>query len=73
MSDQLYDISHDMGDDVQLSATAMYLDRLPQRHRILEIDDEAARSISRWVNEEDGRVSDAFADPLEDSFFFEPE
>ncbi|MEU0572042.1 hypothetical protein ABZ297_42500 [Nonomuraea sp. NPDC005983] len=67
MSEQPYDIGHDLGDDVQLSSCAMYQDRFPQRHRIDEIDDEAGRSISQWVREEDGRESDAVADPLEES------
>ncbi|WP_219462029.1 hypothetical protein [Nonomuraea rhizosphaerae] len=64
---QLYEISHDMGDDVQLSAAAMYLDKLPQRHRIAEIDDESSRSISRWMHEEDCRECDTFPDPLEET------
>ncbi|MEV0151160.1 MULTISPECIES: hypothetical protein [unclassified Nonomuraea] len=67
MSEQLYEISHDMGDDVQESHVAMYRDSFPQRHRIDEIDDEVARGISRWVHEEDPRESDTYVDPLEES------
>ncbi|MER6949832.1 hypothetical protein ABT294_38040 [Nonomuraea sp. NPDC000554] len=66
MSEQPYDIGHDMGDDVQLSSCAMYRDRFPRGHRIDEIDDEAGRGISQWVREEDERESDAVADPLEE-------
>jgi predicted methyltransferase len=69
MSEQLYEISRDLGDDAQVSIAAMYLDRLPQRHRIAEIDDEAARSISRWVHEEDCRDCDTFLDPLVETYF----
>ncbi|MEU8245487.1 hypothetical protein [Nonomuraea sp. NPDC048916] len=73
MSEELYEISHDMGDDPQESWIAMYLDRLPQLHRIDEIDDEVARNISRWVREEDGRESDTHLDLLEEprSYFEE--
>jgi hypothetical protein len=55
-----------MGDDVQVSWVAMYRDKLPQRHRIDEIDDEAARGISRWVHEEDLRETDTYVDVLEE-------
>ncbi|WP_049570442.1 hypothetical protein [Nonomuraea sp. SBT364] len=64
MSEQPYEVSLDLGDDPQASFAAMYLDRLPQRHRIDEIDDEAARGISRWTREEDVRESDTHVDPL---------
>ncbi|WP_336208187.1 hypothetical protein [Nonomuraea sp. LPB2021202275-12-8] len=74
MSEQPYEISQDLGDDMQASSAAMYLDRLPQRHRIDEIDDEAARGISSWVREEDARESDTFVDPLyEPRSYFEYE
>ncbi|WP_162794974.1 hypothetical protein [Nonomuraea lactucae] len=74
MSDQIYEISHDMGDDVQASWVAMYRDRFPQRHRIDEIDDEVTRGISRWVREEDGRESDTHVDLLEEpKSYFEQE
>ncbi|WP_344578563.1 hypothetical protein [Nonomuraea roseoviolacea] len=66
MSEQLYEISYDMGDDVQESWVALYRDRFPERHRIAEIDDEAARGISRWVHEEDPRESDTHEDLLEE-------
>jgi hypothetical protein len=62
MSEQPYEISQDLGNDPQASFAAMYLDQFPQRHRIVEIDDEAERGISRWVREEDGRVEDTYAD-----------
>ncbi|WP_327089626.1 hypothetical protein OIE66_03105 [Nonomuraea sp. NBC_01738] len=66
MSDQPYEIGHDLGDDVQESLVAMYSDKLPERHRIDEIDDEADRGITHWMQEEDGRESDSFKDPLEE-------
>ncbi|MGW0483629.1 hypothetical protein [Nonomuraea sp. NPDC003214] len=69
MSEQPYEVSQDLGDDPQASFAAMYLDRLPQRHRI---DDAAARGISRWTREEDVRESDAHVDPLaEPECYFE--
>lgn len=75
MTDQPYEIGHDLGDDVQESIIAMYQDRLPERHRIDEIDDHAARGISRWMNEEDKRETDTYVDPLEEpkSYFEEEE
>jgi hypothetical protein len=66
MSDSIYEISRDMGDDVQASWVAMYRDTFPQRHRIDEIDDEVTRGISRWVREEDPRETDAHVDLLEE-------
>ncbi|MEU6999362.1 hypothetical protein [Nonomuraea sp. NPDC046570] len=73
MSDQPYEISRDMGDDVQESSIAMYLDRLPERHHIDEIDDHVERGISHWVREEDPRESDTHADPLEEPTSFNDE
>ncbi|GAA2804307.1 MULTISPECIES: hypothetical protein [Nonomuraea] len=64
MSDQPYEVSLDMGDDVQESWIAMYRDRYPERHHIDEIDDEATRGIFHWMNEEDKRETDAHPDPL---------
>ncbi|MFD1940338.1 MULTISPECIES: hypothetical protein [Nonomuraea] len=66
MSDQPYEISQDMGDDVQESSIAMYKDSYPERHHINEIDDECTRGIFHWMNEEDRRVTDAHPDPLEE-------
>ncbi|MEO3888240.1 hypothetical protein [Nonomuraea sp. B5E05] len=66
MDDNLYEISRDMGDDLQLSIIDMYRDRLPYLHRIAEIDDEVSRGISRWVREEDFRDSDTYVNPLDD-------
>ncbi|MFG1948100.1 hypothetical protein [Nonomuraea sp. NPDC048826] len=66
MSEQRYEIGKDLGDDPQLSWASMYEDVFPQRHRIVEIDDEIPRGITRWVREEDPRESDTFVDPLEE-------
>ncbi|MFI6482548.1 hypothetical protein ACIBH1_31760 [Nonomuraea sp. NPDC050663] len=66
MTDQPYNVNQDLGDDEQISEEALYLDRLPQRHKIEEIDDEASRGIFHWVNEEDKRDSDTYNDPLEE-------
>ncbi len=74
MSEPIYEISRDMGDDPQTSQVAMYRDMLPQRHRIDEIDDEAPRDIFHWMHEEDWRETDAYKDPLvEESYFEEQE
>jgi hypothetical protein len=75
MSEQPYEISRDLGDDVQESTIAMYQDKLPIRHRIDEIDDEADRSIVTWMREEDHRETDAHADLLAEprSYFEEDE
>ncbi|MFI6296393.1 hypothetical protein ACIBEJ_32695 [Nonomuraea sp. NPDC050790] len=66
MTDQPYEISQDMGDDPQESVIAMYNDKLPERHRIDEIDDEADRSIVTWMREEDTRQTDAHVDLLQE-------
>lgn len=66
MSEQPYEISKDLGNDPQMSFTAMYQDVFPQRHRIAEIDDGVARGISRWLREEDPRESDTFVNPLDE-------
>ena len=68
MSENLYEISHDMGDDPQASFVEMYRDLFPRIHRIDEIDDEVDRGISRWVSEEDDRESEFSPDPLEEPY-----
>lgn len=67
MTDQPYEVSRDLGEDVQESTIAMYNDKLPERHKIDEIDDEADRSSVAWVREEDQRETDTYVDPLEES------
>jgi hypothetical protein len=73
MSENLYEISHDMGDDPQVSFVEMYRDLFPQLHQIDEIDDEVDRGISRWVSEEDDRESEPSSDPLEEPYRDEAE
>ncbi|WP_157249615.1 hypothetical protein [Nonomuraea typhae] len=75
MTDVPYEISQDLGDDPQESLIAMYQDKLPERHKIAEIDDEADRSIVTWMREEDKRDTDAHPDLLEEprSYFQEQE
>ncbi|MFI6325076.1 hypothetical protein ACIBG8_46700 [Nonomuraea sp. NPDC050556] len=70
MTDQPYEVSSDLGEDVQESTIAMYQDKFPERHRIDEIDDEADRSVKAWVREEDPRETDAHPDILDESTYF---
>lgn len=71
MTDQPYEVSSDLGEDVQESTIAMYQDKLPERHKIDEIDDEADRGITAWVREEDERETDTYVDPLVETSYFE--
>lgn len=73
MTDQPYEVSRDLGEDVQESTIAMYSDKFPERHRIDEIDDEADRSVKAWVREEDPRETDAHRDLLDESSYFPDE
>ncbi|MFD9940687.1 hypothetical protein ACFWYW_35425 [Nonomuraea sp. NPDC059023] len=73
MTEQPYEISQDMGDDPQESVIAMYKDKLPERHKIDEIDDEADRSIVTWMREEDHRQTDAHVDLLQEPRTYFPE